>query len=254
MTQPVSPFPTSLDLSRLTPCQAQKFAADLIGWHRGTFGDIRMEETPEQKAAREAAEAEAARKATEDAAETARKAAEGRGPGTDGGKPISEMTDAEKAAYFESKASRYKSTLRDQKDYDEVKAERDRLRQATLSDAEKAIEAARAEERDKVTKDVSATYRDKLVKSEVKAALAGKVPPEKVTELLQFLDPTKFLAENGEVDTELVEKYAGGFAPGRSWPDLGGGSRGTHGTSKGVDAGRELYAATRGKSTTNSEK
>lgn len=240
--------PVTIDLLRtLDP---HEFARELIAFHRGTFGDVRMEDDAAAKAA-----ADAAAKAAADAASKAAADAEAakRGPGTDGDKPISEMTDAEKATYFEAKATRYKNTLRDRNDYDAIKAERDQLRTATLSDAERAIEAARAEEREKVTREVATSYQTRLVQSEVKAALAGRMPAEKVEGLVQFLDPTKFLTENGEVDPQRVQQYAESNAPGKSWPDLGGGSRGSHGTSKGVDAGRELHASRKQKSTSDSK-
>lgn len=219
---------------------------DVLAFHRNTFGSARMEDPPAGTDGAPAGEQGSAGATGADGAD----GAAGRGPGTDGDKPISQMTDAEKAVYFEKKATRYKTTLKDREDYDAVKAERDRLRAATQTDAEKAVEAARTEEREKVTREVATTYQTRLVQAEIKAALAGKnVPADQVKGHVDFIDPTKFLTDTGEVNTELVTQYAAGIAPGQTWPDLGNGRRGTSGTSKGVAAGAEMFSA--GKKTTS---
>lgn len=218
----------------------------VLAFHRNVFGSTRMEDPPAGAAGAPAGEQGAAGATGAEGAD----GAAGRGPGTDGDKPISQMTDAERATYFERKATRYKQTLRDREDYTDVVAERDRLRAATQTDAEKAVEAARAEEREKVTREVATTYQTRLVQAEIKAALAGKnVPADQVKGHVEFIDPTKFLTDTGEVNTELVTQYAAGIAPGQTWPDLGNGRRGTSGTSKGVAAGAEMFSA--GKKTTS---
>ena len=218
----------------------------VLAFHRNVFGSTRMEDPPAGADGAPAGEQGAAGATGAEGAD----GAAGRGPGTDGDKPISQMNDAEKAVYFEKKATRYKTTLKDREDYDAVKAERDRLRAATQTDAEKAVEAARAEEREKVTREVATTYQTRLVQAEIKAALAGKnVPADQVKGHVDFIDPTKFLTDTGEVNTELVTQYAAGIAPGQTWPDLGNGRRGTSGTSKGVAAGAEMFSA--GKKTTS---
>jgi hypothetical protein len=76
---------------------------------------------------------------------------------------------------------------------------------AGLSDAEKAIEDARASS----AKETAQTYGRRLALAEFKAAAAGKVD---LGDLIDDLDMSKFVDEDGEVDVDAikarVDKYA----------------------------------------------
>lgn len=156
-----------------------------------------------------------------------------RGPGSDGSKPISEMTPEEKLDYFEKKANRLQNSLRAYSDYDAIKAERDQLKTATQTDAEKAAAEAKAAGKT----EAAAEWVPKLVKAEFKAAFKGTKTPEQIQTLLEPLDLTKFLTEKGEVDTDKVTKYAASFGSSAGQPDMGQGRRSGGNPSKG-DAGR----------------
>lgn len=233
-------FRSALEVCTLTPAQ-------ILDFHRATFGDLRMEDTGGDAGANGADGADGGQPNDQGDAG----AGDGRGPGTDAGKPISEMTDAEKAAYFEKKANRYQNSLKERRDYAEIKAERDKLKAAGQTDAEKAIEAAKREAATAAATDTASKYQARLVQAELKAELKGRIPDDQIAGHVEFLDTTKFLAADGEVDTDKVQQYAAGLVPaGAHRPDMGQGRRGGSTPAKGVSAGADLFAASRGKKTT----
>ncbi|WP_087507919.1 hypothetical protein [Cellulomonas iranensis] len=124
--------------------------------------------------------------------------------------PIAEMTDAQQAAYWRHQARKHEGRANRAADYDAVVAERDRLRQASLSDAEKAIEDAREEGRQAAL----AEARPKLVESAFRG-LAGQrsLPAEQIDTLWEGVNPTAFLTDTGEVDTDKVTRYLGAITP-----------------------------------------
>ncbi|MDR6861966.1 hypothetical protein [Phycicoccus sp. 3266] len=168
------------------------------------------------------------------------------------GKPTSEMTSEQREEYWRHKARKHEHASRNRADYDEIKAERDRLRAATQTDAEKAVEKAREEARTAAEAELRGKFAGQLVAAEFKAALAGKRDAAGIQTLVDGLDLTKFLTDTGEVDTDKVTQYAAGLAPagGKEWPDTGQGNRGDHKPAKGVSAGADLFAASRGKQKT----
>lgn len=145
--------------------------------------------------------------------------------------PLASMTEPQKTEYWRHKAQKHEKSAKARADYDDVKAERDRLKAAGQTDAEKAAEKAvteaRADERARVEAETRDKYASQLVGAEFKAALAGKRDPKDIASLIEGLDITKFLTATGEVDTDKVTNYAAGLAPsGTSWPDTGAGRRG----------------------------
>lgn len=108
--------------------------------------------------------------------------------------------------------------------------ELEELKQRTMTDQEKAVEAAKAEGRLEALKVTGA----RLVDAEVRAAAAGRKVD--VAALLDGLDRSRFIGDDGEPDTDAikawVEKVAPEAASGK--PDLGQGSRG-NGKGGGTD-------------------
>ena len=156
---------------------------------------------------------------------------------------LADMTEAQRTEYWRHKARKHEGAAKARADYDAIKAERDQLKAAGMTDAEKAVEEARNQAAAAAQAEARAQFSGRLVQAEMKAALAGKIPAEKVAGHVEFLDVTKFLTEAGEVDTDKVQQYAAGLAPaGGQWPDMGGGSRGGSGKSSGLEAGRDLWA------------
>lgn len=215
--------------------------AQILAFHRERFGDTRMEEGADDAAAKAAADAQAAEKAAADKAVADAAADRGFPENT----PIVEMTEKQQAAYWKHQARKHEDTAKARKDYDEVIAERDRLKAAAQTDAEKAVDEAKAEAR----KEALLEAAPKLVAAEFKAELKGKRTPEQITALLEPLDLKRFLTDTGEVDTAKVSQYAAGLgSAGKEWPDTGQGNR-ERTAAKGVSAGADLFAESRAKKT-----
>lgn len=157
-----------------------------------------------------------------------------RGPGSDGTKPLAEMTVEERAEYFEKKANRLQNNLRAYGDYDAIKAERDQLKTAGQTEQEKAVAEARAQGKT----EAASEWAQKVVKAEFKAAFKGAKNADQISALLEPLDLAKFLTDKGEVDTDKVTKYAASLGSSAAIePDMGQGRRSGGTPSKG-EAGR----------------
>lgn len=99
--------------------------------------------------------------------------------------------------------------------------ERDELRRATMSEAEKALDKARDEGRAEGRAEMGA----KLVRAEIRAAVGDRIPRDALDRILEPVNLTAFIGEDGEVDAEKVSAYVEGIAPNRTFPDLGQGAR-----------------------------
>jgi len=129
-----------------------------------------------------------------------------------------------------------------ERERDAAAAERDRLKEQTQTAEEKAITAAKKEGAQEAT--LAANRR--IVKSEIRAASAGKVAdPEDVAALLGDLD--RFVVKD-EVDSkaiteaisELVKAKPYLAAPGKAKPLPGGGATQSSGVSMNDDIRRRL--------------
>lgn len=218
---------------------------DLLAFHRGVFGDARMEDDADKAAADKAAED----KAASDKAAADKAAAEAGDRGFPDNTPVAEMNDKQAAAYWKFQSRRHENTAKARGDYDDLKkqaAEAAKLRKERETENEKAVREARetaaSEERAKST--------PRLVSAEFRAAAKGVLTSERTSALLEDLDLTKYLDDKGEVDTAKVEKKVAAFAPkkddkDRRFPDLGQGRR--EGSGKpSVATGREMFQARRG--------
>ncbi len=116
-------------------------------------------------------------------------------------------------------------------DYDELKSERDRLRDATATEQEKAVEAARKEAAQEATKGADA--RLKRAESRALAAELGFHDP---SEVHVFLDLEQVPMVDGDVDTAALRKTLSEVAekrpyllkePGREAGDVGIGRKGS---------------------------
>lgn len=198
-----------------------------------------------------AAEDAAAAKAAEDA-----KAAEADAPtGFPANTPRAQMKPAEQIAYdahhgrkHEQRATEYREAAGG-KTAAEVKAdlaELATLRTAQMSDGEKAVDTARAEGRREASLALAPQMFD--------VALAH-VDENRRNVLIENIDLTKVLKEDGTVDTAKVQAIANSLAPADKGSgsnnekhDFGAGRRGG-GSKSGVNAGADLFNASRTKST-----
>lgn len=217
--------PGTIDLSR--PCGIQ----ELLDLHRGIFGGYTMTAGPAENA-------------------------NAQDPGTNNQEPVvnehgfpdktpvKDMSDAQQAAYWRHQSRKHEDRVKSMGDYDTLKAERDELKAKHQTADEKALEAAKKEALEAGAASERAKIAPRLVAAEFKSANAGRIPADRLSAILDGLDPTKFLTSDGEVDADKVQQYVDGIAPadGKKWPDMGQGKRQQQ-KAAGVEAGRALFDA-----------
>jgi hypothetical protein len=120
------------------------------------------------------------------------------------------------------------------------------LKLSQMSDLDKAVVEATAKGRAEAMQQVS----EKLVAAEVKAAASGRIEADALALLIEGMNLSAFVTDEGEVDAAKVAKYVDGIAPAKTesptapaWPDLGQGAKG-QGSAAGADP---LLAAVTGK-------
>lgn len=161
--------------------------------------------------------------------------------GSSSGKPISEMTDKERADYFEKKArteeNRRKDVLRltGGRYGDDLKSDMDELEQ---------FRAKNRTQNEQAIEDAKKQTRAELAAENVRAAfdlvLPDDMPEEKKTEALGVLNLAAFLTPDGKVDTAKVKTHAATLAPAKDngqqqrQRDWGGGHRQTGGAPLGA--------------------
>lgn len=155
---------------------------------------------------------------------------EGGNEGSGEGEGSSGESSGESEGSGESKPSgedvaKWKSLARKhESEAKKLRAEADKLRASSQTDAEKAVETAKAEGRQAAQLE----FGQRLAGAEIKAALTGVVPNP--AEIVEDLNLAKYVTDDGEVDGEAVaalkKKYEGFARQGRPGPDLGQGRRG----------------------------
>lgn len=103
----------------------------------------------------------------------------------------------------------------------DARKELERVQRESMSEQERILADARDEARNEVIREFSG----RLVDSEFRAAAAGRIPDERLSELKEVLDLSKFLNEDGSVNGELIAKAINTIAPPNS-------------ESKGTDEGK----------------
>lgn len=148
------------------------------------------------------------------------------GTSTEESKPTGETqsTTTTEGKDLEAEVEKWKELSRKNEERAKANAgaakELEELKKTTMSDTDKAIEAARKEGATEAAKKAGA----RLVDAEVKAAAAGRKVD--VAALLEGLDRSRFLTEDGEPDTKAIEEWVEKVAPEKGeTPDLGQGSR-----------------------------
>ena len=156
--------------------------------------------------------------------------------------PVTEMTSEQQAAYWKHMARKHENTAKARKDYDDVIAERDKLKQATMTDNEKALEEARNRGR------VEALTES--VKAQISTHIDARVTDTDTAEILKSaVNPSTFVG-GGTIKTEALTAYLnavtlskGDTAPGRD-PH-----QGNKNPTPTRASGRDRYAARYNKKT-----
>lgn len=133
------------------------------------------------------------------------------------GTPVAQMTAEQRAAYDTHVKTRNAERRRELEDatggrtLEQVKAdlaELDTLRDQSRNDTEKAIAKAKKD----ALAEAAAAYGPRLVNAAFSAAL-GNMKPEDKAELLDTINPAKFLTTNGDLDTDKVSAWITKYAP-----------------------------------------
>lgn len=219
---------------------------------RGPIWPVMGGDESEDAAAQAAAAQAAAEQAATDAAAAERAAAERGFPAET---PVSEMTAPQQAAYWKHQARQHEGRVKALGvTPDEVKALRDKAARADqleydlASDKDKAV----ADAKKAAEQEAAAKARPQIVAAKLEAAAARKgVDEASLTKALQFVDSSKFLTDQGEIDADKVTDFIQSIAPGmgnqqqqqRRGPgsDSQGRRAGAPG-EKSVASGADLYA------------
>lgn len=144
--------------------------------------------------------------------------------------------DTPDAAALQAEIDKWKAAARKHEDRAKANAnaakELEQVKQASMSDQEKAVELAKAQARTEALLEVAVDRVD----DSVKLACAGRNVD--VDALLEGLDRTRFVTDDGKPDTDAITAWVDRIAPKSDQPyqaDLGQGSRAGSQTPLGSD-------------------
>lgn len=167
--------------------------------------------------------------------------------------PWTKMEPAQQTAYWRHQAQKHEGRADSRRDYDEIKAERDRLKAASQTPDQKAIDQARAEARTEAQRE----FGGQAVAIHVKAlANVGRLSHDAAETVLAGIDKSQFLAADGNVDDDKLSKFLDivapqqaddGKQPGQpgqqqSRRDPHQGNKQSGGKASGLAAGAEMFA------------
>lgn len=147
--------------------------------------------------------------------------------------PSDDLGDAGKKALEQERKARRDADKRAK----DATAELEKLRQQTMTDQEKAVAAAKAEGKAEALAALGAAHVEKAFA----IAASGRIEPERLHVLMQGLNHSAFLNDDGSVNNDSLTVFIDGIAP-KPDPnrriDLGQGGRpaGTNGPGSGTPA------------------
>lgn len=137
----------------------------------------------------------------------------GAGGGSDLGFPANtpwrDMTAEQQSAYWRHQSQGWEQRAKGRDDYDTIKAERDRLAAANLTDEQRAAQEAIDEAR----RDGENTGAERYLSAAVRAhfqRLTG-LDDEKTTTAFRHVRPESFTDQQGEIDTTALQEFASTF-------------------------------------------
>jgi hypothetical protein len=167
--------------------------------------------------------------------------------------PWRDMTAEQQVAYWQQQARKHEDRVKSYggltpeqlADLQERAEQFDVLAAASQTDTERAVSEAAFNAR----LVAEAELMPRLVAAEFRAATAGRLEADRLATILEPLDLSKFLTDDGEVDTDKVTAFVDGIAPVRGTEPQrlgpspqGAGRRGSYTTAaSSVASGRELY-------------
>jgi hypothetical protein len=127
------------------------------------------------------------------------------------------LGDAGKKALDAMKAERNEAAKRAKA----LERELEQVRQASMSEAEKAV--AEAEQRGRTT--AASEFGKRLARSEIRATAADASAD--LEGVFDYLDLGRFVSEGGEPDTKAIKAFIDGLPKKATTPSFDGGTRGT---------------------------
>jgi hypothetical protein len=149
--------------------------------------------------------------------------------------PVADMSPEQQASYWKTQARKHEGRASERADYDQLKSELDKLRAATQTESEKAINEAKALGRTEAVREINGGAVMALLEGAL--TLRGK-SDEQVSSALRYINVDAFIAD-GVPDTKAIIAFADSLAPatGAFVPDFGAGNRGTQSIVTGRAAG-----------------
>ena len=113
--------------------------------------------------------------------------------------PVAEMTAEQQAAYWKHMARKHENTAKARRDYDDVVAERDELKRATMTDGEKALAEARNRGR--------AEALTEAVRVQIDTHIDSRVTDTETADILKAaVNPSTFV-DGGTIKTDALTAY-----------------------------------------------
>lgn len=145
--------------------------------------------------------------------------------------PVGDTVDY-RALYEKTQADLEKVETARKRDEEKVRKanaaqrELDELKRSSMSETERLVAEARADERASVMRELGGS----LVDAEVRIALNGRLSPEQSAALLEGVDRGRFLTDDGKPDSKAIAGWVDRVAPAAPpakppTPDLGQGAR-----------------------------
>jgi hypothetical protein len=157
--------------------------------------------------------------------------------------PWREMTLGQQVEYWKAQSRKHEQGVKSMSDYDDLKtkaAEYQKLVEASKTEQEKAIDAAAKEAREATLKEVGS----RLVDAQFTVAAAGRLDGDRLSALLDGVDRTRFMKDDGSADADKVKAFVDSVAPAQKQQeqrhDFGQGSR-QGSTVPSVEAGFAEY-------------
>jgi hypothetical protein len=157
--------------------------------------------------------------------------------------PWRDMTLGQQVEYWKAQSRKHEQGVKSMSDYNDLKAKAEQLAaltEASKSEQEKAIDAAAKEAREATLKEVGS----RLVDAQFTVAAAGRMDSERLAALLEGVDRTRFMKDDGSADADKVKAFVDSVAPAAKQQqerhEFGQGSR-QGATVPSVEAGAELY-------------
>lgn len=126
--------------------------------------------------------------------------------------PWRQMTPEQQVSYWQHQSRRHEARVTQMSDYDQLRQTAQQYQQL-VEQSQTAHERAVTEARRQGAAEATAAVGSRLVAAELRAAAVGRLHPEGVNALMQGLDHSKFLAPDGNVDTDRVAAYVDAVAP-----------------------------------------